>query len=144
MVVKFLKSSSNIFYQCIDQQELEDKLMTMDLVKQCSISHFGEDLLLAMGNATAELDPPHTFIPWITFNGVSLIVHRISFLHYSDDIPSIQTLINISNFIYRSQILPGKKKQEETSKNLFVKISFKMFLSVINRQYNGSYLSSYQ
>ena len=44
--------------------------MIMDLVKQCSISHFGEELLLAMGNATAALDPPHTFIPWITFNGV--------------------------------------------------------------------------
>ena len=45
--------------------------MIMDLVKQCSISHFGEELLLAMGNATADLDPPHTFIPWITFNGVN-------------------------------------------------------------------------
>merc|ERR1712018_185990 len=56
---------------CIDQQELEDKLMTMDLVKQCSISHYGEELLLAMGNATAALDPPHELVPWITFNGES-------------------------------------------------------------------------
>merc|ERR1712212_520954 len=58
-------------YKCIDEQELDDRLMIMDLVKQCSISHFGEELLLAMGNATAALDPPHTFIPWITFNGES-------------------------------------------------------------------------
>jgi len=56
---------------CIDQQELEDKLIIMDLVKQCSISHYGEDLLLAAGNATAALDPPHEFVPWITFNGES-------------------------------------------------------------------------
>jgi len=58
-------------YKCIDEQDLDDKLMIMDLVKQCSISHFGEELLLAMGNATAALDPPHSFIPWITFNGES-------------------------------------------------------------------------
>jgi len=58
-------------YKCIDEQKLDDKLIIMDLVKQCSISHFGEELLLAMGNATAALDPPHSFIPWITFNGES-------------------------------------------------------------------------
>ena len=43
------------------------------LVKDCSISNVGEELLLAIGNATAELNPPHTFIPWITFNGVILL-----------------------------------------------------------------------
>ena len=45
--------------------------MIMDLVKQCSISHYGEDLLLAAGTATDALDPPHTFVPWVTFNDVS-------------------------------------------------------------------------
>ena len=40
------------------------------LVKNCSITLLGEELLLAIGNATAELNPPQTFIPWITFNGV--------------------------------------------------------------------------
>ena len=43
------------------------------LVKKCSISHLGEELLLAIGNATADLNPPQTFIPWITFNGVILL-----------------------------------------------------------------------
>ena len=63
-------------HKCIDEQELDDKLMIMDLVKQCSISHFGEELLLAMGNATAALDPPHSFIPWITFNGVTFLFDK--------------------------------------------------------------------
>ena len=54
--------------------ELEDKLIRMDLVKQCAISHYGEELLLEMGHRTDSLEPKQTLIPWITFNGVSMLL----------------------------------------------------------------------
>ena len=56
--------------KCIDAQELDDKLIKMDLVHQCAVSHFGEELLLQMGIKTDSLQPPQDFIPWITFNEV--------------------------------------------------------------------------
>ena len=57
----------------MDMQQLDDKLIRMDLVKQCAISHYGEELLLEMGHSTDSLEPKHTFIPWITFNDVSIL-----------------------------------------------------------------------
>merc|ERR1712080_12004 len=57
--------------KCMDMQQLDDKLIKMDLVKECAISHYGEELLLEMGNKTDSLNPKHTFVPWITFNDES-------------------------------------------------------------------------
>jgi len=57
--------------KCMDSLNLNDKLLKMSLVHECAVSHFGEELLLGMGMETDALIPPHTFIPWITFNGVS-------------------------------------------------------------------------
>ena len=54
----------------MDNHELEDKLIKMDTVNQCAISHHGEELLKENGVATHSLQPPHNFIPWIIFNGV--------------------------------------------------------------------------
>ena len=58
----------------MDSLNLNDKLLKMSLVHECAVSHFGEELLLGMGMETDALIPPHTFIPWITFNGVSISV----------------------------------------------------------------------
>jgi len=91
--------------------ELEDKLIRMDLVKQCAISHYGEELLLEMGHRTDSLEPKQTLIPWITFNGVSMLL-KIQLL-FSDG------LYILVNTIYRNIILKifsrnliqlGKKK----------------------------------
>ena len=49
---------------------MEDKWIKMDAVNQCAISHHGEELLKDIGVDTHSLQPPHNFIPWITFNGV--------------------------------------------------------------------------
>ena len=68
-----LKGNKYYFIQCMDMQQLDDKLIKMDLVKQCAISHYGEELLLAMGQKTDSLEPQHTFVPWITFNDVSML-----------------------------------------------------------------------
>ena len=56
----------------MDNSSLDDKLLKMSLVHECAVAHFGEELLLGMGIETDALLPPHTFIPWITINGVSI------------------------------------------------------------------------
>ena len=45
----------------------------------CRLTNVGENLLHDFGVETAELNPEHYFIPWITFNNVSIFKVFFSF-----------------------------------------------------------------
>lgn len=49
--------------RCIDSKDLRRQ------VKKCVTGKLGNDLQYEMAKKTDSLQPPHTFIPWITING---------------------------------------------------------------------------
>jgi interferon gamma-inducible protein 30 len=67
--IKFVNCAFNfpnqrkIINSCIESKELRR------LVKKCTTSSLGLNLENQMAKKTDALDPPHTFIPWITING---------------------------------------------------------------------------
>ena len=46
---------------------------TIDEVMTCATGTEGNQLFSKMGQETMDLDPPHEYVPWIMFNGVSLL-----------------------------------------------------------------------
>ena len=63
----------------------------------CRLTNVGENLLHDFGVETAELNPEHYFIPWITFNNVSIFKGFFSFfLHrYIIFFPRCGTKLNL-------------------------------------------------
>ena len=107
---------------------MNDKLLKISLVHECAVSHFGEELLLGMGMETDALIPPHTFIPWITFNGVSTSVWSRLYLGMRETFKLI--FYESFNVFFRSPIRNGKRKQEVTFNASFVRTFFKMYWNV--------------
>ena len=112
----------------MDSLNLNDKLLKISLVHECAVAHFGEELLLGMGMETDALIPPHTFIPWITFNGVSISIQsRLDLrLRYIFKLIFYQSF----NVLYRFPIRNGKRKQEVTFNASFVRTFFKTYWNV--------------
>ena len=46
-------------------------LASVKAVSECANSYEGQELLKNLGDETNSLDPKLTFVPWVTFNGVS-------------------------------------------------------------------------
>ena len=44
---------------------------SMKAVSECANYYEGQELLKNLGDETNSLDPKLTFVPWVTFNGVS-------------------------------------------------------------------------
>ena len=64
-------------FQIIRQAPLEFQCAKLDIPTSaydsflhCGKGHVGNALEGAMGQRTAALNPKHTFVPWVTFNGV--------------------------------------------------------------------------
>ena len=57
--------------KCMNELEISDPSYTE--VDACHSSNEGENLLHGFGVETANLNPEHYFIPWITFDNVSFI-----------------------------------------------------------------------
>ncbi|XP_015923199.1 gamma-interferon-inducible lysosomal thiol reductase [Parasteatoda tepidariorum] len=58
-----IRRQSHAVERCIKDLDLRRQ------VKKCVTSTMGNNLLYQMGKKTDSLNPPHTFIPWITING---------------------------------------------------------------------------
>ena len=52
-------------FQCAKKQGID-----YEAVKSCTSSSLGNKLEHEMAVKTDQLDPPHTYVPWITLNGV--------------------------------------------------------------------------
>ena len=65
--------SSDDFYkivvQCMQDTNVADP--TFDDVKTCGEGSEGKELFHLFGQETKNLEPPHQYVPWITFNDVS-------------------------------------------------------------------------
>ena len=58
-----------ISFQCMSELNINDP--SYDTIEKCHLSNFAENLLHDFGLETANLKPPHYFIPWITFDQAS-------------------------------------------------------------------------
>ena len=47
---------------------------SMETVHNCATSYEGQTLLNQLGDETNSLNPEHTGVPWVTFNGVSKVL----------------------------------------------------------------------
>lgn len=66
----------NFFAQCAKKMKIN-----LSPISDCASGDLGNGLLHQMALRTAALDPPHTYVPWITINDVSIGSYRIGTLH---------------------------------------------------------------
>lgn len=59
---------------CISFQCAKSLQIDTSLIMKCAQSQFGNHLEHMMAVKTEALKPQHTYVPWVTLNGVSLLV----------------------------------------------------------------------
>ena len=81
-------SSLAFFFQCMNKLGITEP--SYQSVEACHKSAEGDQLLADLGRKTMALNPQLYFVPWITFDGVSLRsstfirINRISLPSYQD------------------------------------------------------------
>lgn len=63
-----------MLHNCLNSLQCAKQLgIDMSPINDCVNGDLGNGLLHQMAMTTAALNPPHTYVPWITFNSVSIM-----------------------------------------------------------------------
>ena len=112
--------------------------ITDDIIA-CSNDEEGIQLHHEMGVKTDALNPPHSYVPWVTFNGVSSVHNFLEFNHFSFHIspnhPVFSTIRSFYYFLFNRNMMSISFAQMSCLP-AFAITTFKMFQNVLKRRPN--------
>ena len=87
--------------KCMDNLMINQP--SYELVDFCHSTNPGENLLHNYGVETAQLNPQHYFIPWITFDNVSVLIKSV---HFKKSVARSSLLSKLWYFSIQKQQVP--------------------------------------